>query len=212
MLRVRLSGSPSELRLPAQLPLGRAASRVQEGRWKAGKQLQWAQAWICSAEVVSVTYVCSRDQATHLHISFQIHGRRQMALGDGDLVWKSSKSSRTTAISPCPPAIPGLDAPVKKWSWVQSIARNIHGPTEVNLWSGFQWGYFCPLNCDTGFTWKEVPTLGWSRGRAGTWALGPVYVPCGSRKRDMYGFSKLWDQIHWFYLSRLRSEAKSISK
>ena len=112
----------------------------------------------------------------------------------------------------CPPAIPGLDAPVKKWSWVQSIARNTHGPTEVNLWSGFQWGYFCPLNCDTGFTWKEVPTLGWSRGRAGTGALGPVNVPCGSRKRDMYGFSKLWDQIHWFYLSRLGSEAKSISK
>ena len=99
-----------------------------------------AQAWICGAEVVSVTYGCSRDQATHLRISFQIHGCWQMALGDGDLVWKSPKSSRTTAISPRPPAIPGLGAPVKKWSWAQSIAWNTHGPSEVDLWSGFQWG------------------------------------------------------------------------
>ena len=99
-----------------------------------------AQAWICSTEVVSVTYGCSRDQATHLRISFQIHGCWQMALGDGDLVWKSSKSSRTTAISPRPPTVPGLSAPVKKWSWAQSTAWNTQGPSEVDLWSGFQWG------------------------------------------------------------------------
>lgn len=51
-----------------------------------------AQAWICSAEVVSVTYGCSRDQAMYLYFLPNTWMLRQMALGDGDLVLKVIKS------------------------------------------------------------------------------------------------------------------------